>query len=621
MKKLLSVVFAVLLLLSLTVFPAAAEEPGYRIAIVQQMDHPSLDEIRTAIEAELEALSEKENISIEFKAFNGQNDASVLNQIGSQVVADGYDAIIPIATTAAQCMVTAADGTGIPVIYAAISDPAGCDLTGHPTVTGVSDALDTKFILDMMFAMDPDIETVGLLFSNSEANSITPIADAKAYLEAKGVPYIEKTGNTTDEILTAVSTLLGRVDAVFTPTDNVVMGTAGAVAEALTAAGIPHYTGADSFVEAGAFATCGVNYTDLGTKTADLALEILRTGTVPEFQVMEGGIITVNVGTAQALGLDVAPFYDMTSTVRELGAAQANTQTPSAGTSIVLSALELGCIYALVALALFLSFRILNIADMTTDGSFTLGCAVSATVAVAGHPILALPAAMLAGAAAGYVTAFLQTKMKIPSILAGIITNTGLYTVNLAVMGFSSNVSMLKSNTVFSLLRPYLGAGYRLIPAAILVLCIGVLLVLFLKTRLGLSIRATGDNADMVRASSINTGFTVTIGLCVANAMTSLSGAVLAQYQKTADINLGTGMVIIGLASLIIGETILPKGKLWLKALGAILGSIVYRFIIALALRMDLPSECLKLISATIVALAIGLPALKAVRKGGKAKC
>ena len=139
--------------------------------------------------------------------------------------------------------------------------------------------------------------------------------------------------------------------------------------------------------------------------------------------------------------------------------------------------------------------------------------------------------------------------------------------------------------------------------------------MLFLKTRLGLSIRATGDNPDMVRASSINTGFTITVGLCIANSLTALSGAVLAQYQKTADINLGTGMVIIGLASLIIGETLMPRGRLWRKALGAILGSIIYLFIIALALRMDLPSECLKLISATIVALAIGLPAIKGAMK------
>ena len=287
-------------------------------------------------------------------------------------------------------------------------------------------------------------------------------------------------------------------------------------------------------------------------------------------------------------------------------------------TAVIMSALELGCIYALVALALFLSYRVLNIADMTTDGAFTLGCAVSATVSVAGHPLLALPAAMIAGALAGSITALLQTKMRIPSILAGIITNTGLYTVNLAVMGFSSNVNMLKTETLFSMLKPYLGSFYKLVPVAILALLVTVLLVLFLKTRLGLSIRATGDNADMVRASSINTAFTITIGLCIANALTALSGAVLAQYQKTADINLGTGMVIIGLASLIIGDTLTPKGKLWLKALGAVAGSIVYRFIIALALRLDLPSECLKLISAVIVALAIGLPAAKAARKGGK---
>ena len=288
--------------------------------------------------------------------------------------------------------------------------------------------------------------------------------------------------------------------------------------------------------------------------------------------------------------------------------------------AVIFSALELGCIYALVALALFLSFRVLNIADMTTDGSFTLGCAVSATAAVAGHPLLALPAAMVAGACAGSVTALLQTKLKIPSILAGIITNTGLYTVNLAVMGFSSNVNMMRATTLFTLVQPALGSFYKLIPAASLTLLVGILLVLFLRTRLGLSIRATGDNPDMVRASSINTGFTITIGLMLSNAMTALSGAVLAQYQKTADINLGTGMVIIGLASLIIGETLLPKGKMWTKALGAILGSIVYRFIIAIALRLDLPSECLKLISATIVALAIGLPAIKAAAKPATSK-
>ena len=279
----------------------------------------------------------------------------------------------------------------------------------------------------------------------------------------------------------------------------------------------------------------------------------------------------------------------------------------------VLSALELGFIYALVAMALFLSFRILNIADMTTDGAFTLGCAVSATAAVAGHPFLGLPLAMLAGAAAGFVTAFLQTRLGVPSILAGIVTNTGLYTVNLAVMGFSSNVPMLKTQTVFTAVQALAGEGfpYKLVVAACITVVVCALLIFFLGTRLGLSIRATGDNPDMVRASSINTAFTITVGLCIANAMTALSGAVLAQYQRSADINLGTGMVVIGLASLIIGETLFSRGSMWTKALAAVAGSVIYRFIIALALRANVPSECLKLISAVIVALAIAAPALR----------
>ena len=282
-------------------------------------------------------------------------------------------------------------------------------------------------------------------------------------------------------------------------------------------------------------------------------------------------------------------------------------------TAIVMSALELGCIYALVAMALFLSFRVLNIADMTTDGAFTLGCAVSATMAVAGHPVLGLFAAMIAGSAAGFITALLQTRLGVPSILAGIITNTGLYTINLAVMGFSSNVPMLKTNTIFTMLEDLMGEGFptKLLLSAAITVVVCALLILFLGTRLGLSIRATGDNPDMVRASSINTAFTITVGLCVANSLTGLSGAVLAQYQRSADINLGTGMVVIGLASLIIGETLFGHGGLWTKAVSAVVGSIIYRFIIAIAMRANLPSEALKLISAIIVVLAISMPAIK----------
>lgn len=331
MKKLLAVLSAATLMTTLAACgaagtagvssavsePASAGEAAYRVAIVQQMDHASLDEIRTAIEAELDAKAAA-GTAVEYKVFNGQNDATTLNQIGTQIVSDGYDAVIPIATLAAQCMATACEPTGTPVIYAAISDPAAADLTGIDYVTGTSDALNTAFILDMMLAVQPDVQTVGLLYSNSEANSEAPIAEAKEYLDAKGIAYVEKTGNTNDEILSAAASMVGQVDAVFTPTDNVVMAAASAVSETLTAAGIPFYTGADSFVTAGAFTTCGVNYTDLGTYTADMALDILESGAVPEYHVMDGGIITVNTETAAALGIDYSAFSEMASQVVEV---------------------------------------------------------------------------------------------------------------------------------------------------------------------------------------------------------------------------------------------------------------------------------------------------------------
>lgn len=281
--------------------------------------------------------------------------------------------------------------------------------------------------------------------------------------------------------------------------------------------------------------------------------------------------------------------------------------------TIVQTALEAGVIYALVALALFLSYTILDIADLTTDGAFTLGCAVSATVCLMGHPVLALPMAMLAGAAAGFVTAFLQTKLGVPSILAGIITNFGLYSVNLTVMG-SANVNLYKSDAIFSLVKEtgFAGSWHKLLVASVVVLAVCVLLVLFLGTRLGLSIRATGDNTDMVRASSINPVFTITVGLCLANAMTALSGALIAQYQKSADMNLGTGMVVLGLASLIIGQSVISRGKSGILrgVVAVVVGSLIYRAIYAVALKFNVTTY-LKLITAVIVALAIAAPALK----------
>ena len=280
------------------------------------------------------------------------------------------------------------------------------------------------------------------------------------------------------------------------------------------------------------------------------------------------------------------------------------------------TALELGLICSLTVLALYLSYSMLNVCDLSTDGCFTLGAVVGATVAIAGHPYLAILAAMAAGICSGFVTAFLQTRMGVDSLLSGIIVNTALYSINIAIMQGASLLSMNKADTVFTRMKDFLESTplaqqYKLVVSVIAVAAVVVFLTFFLNTRLGLSIRATGDNADMVRASSINPVFTTTVGLCVANAFTGLSGCLLAQSQKSAEINIGSGMVTIALASLLIGRTLVPRGGILVRALGAVLGAFIFRVVYAVALRLDMPAYMLKLVSSVIVVLAISGPYLR----------
>lgn len=280
------------------------------------------------------------------------------------------------------------------------------------------------------------------------------------------------------------------------------------------------------------------------------------------------------------------------------------------------NALELGLISSLTVLALFLSYTMLNVCDLSTDGCFTLGAAVGAVVAIAGHPYLAIFAAMGAGVLSGFITAFLQTKMGINSLLAGIIVNTGLYSVNIAVMGKSSLLNMNRTETVFTKLKEKLTGTALENYSALIVILIAVVLVivflsLFLRTKLGLAIRATGDNPDMVKSSSINPVFTTIVGLCVANAFTGLSGCLLAEYNKSVNIDIGSGMVTVALASLLIGSAFLGRGKIPLRAIGVVLGSFIFRLVYTVALRFDMPAFMLKLISSAIVIIAIAGPYLK----------
>lgn len=284
--------------------------------------------------------------------------------------------------------------------------------------------------------------------------------------------------------------------------------------------------------------------------------------------------------------------------------------------ALIQTASELGLISALTVIALYLSYSMLNVCDLSTDGCFTLGATVGAVVTLSGHPFLALPAAMAAGIASGFITAFLQTKMGVNSLLAGIIVNTALYSINIAVMGNSSILNLNKTDTVFTkaldLLRNTpLMEQYKLIVALLAVIIIGVLLALFLRTKLGLAIRATGNNPDMVRSSSINPVFTTIVGLCIANSFTALSGCLLVQSQKSVNIDIGTGMVTIALASLLIGNVFLGRKKTPLQIVGMVLGAFVFRLVYTIALRFDMPAFMLKLVSSVIVVLAISIPYLK----------
>ena len=319
MKKLVTLFLFISMLVGLsacTSNSSTSTTKAYKVAIVKQLDHASLDEIANAICEELDAICEKEGITIEYgEVYSGQNDQTTLQQIASQVIADEVDVIIPIATLAAQTVTVASDGE-VPIVYAAISDPESAELTDISYVTGTSDALNTEQIMNMILTANPNTKTVGLLYSMSEANSEKPIAEAKAYLDKKGINYIEATGNSDDEIRQAATSLIAsKVDAIFTPTDNAVMAAELSIAQEFLEAGIPHYTGADSFVRNGAFATCGVNYTTLGQKTADLAYQTITegiesTGYAGTYEVMQGGIITVNKDTSNDLGISSNIFNE-----------------------------------------------------------------------------------------------------------------------------------------------------------------------------------------------------------------------------------------------------------------------------------------------------------------------
>lgn len=312
---------------------ATEEGATYKVGIVQFVDDASLNQIEAAIEAELDAKAAELGVTFNYKdyTYNGQADSSTLNQIAADLVAEKVDIIIPIATPTAMIMQAATEENQIPVVFSAVSDPLTAGLVDSleapgSNITGTSDAFNTDTLMDLMFAANPDIKSVGLLYNKSEDASTAAIAAAKTYCESKGVEWVEKTGTNNDEVSLAADALVAaKVDAIFTPTDNTIMTAELAIYEKFIEAGIPHYTGADSFALNGAFCGFGVNYVDLGTATADMVVDILVNGANPAttaVQTMSNGIATVNIETAEAIGLAYDMFDGLCDTVKEITTAE-----------------------------------------------------------------------------------------------------------------------------------------------------------------------------------------------------------------------------------------------------------------------------------------------------------
>jgi putative ABC transport system substrate-binding protein len=305
----------------------------YKVGIIQWVDDASLNQIEKAIETELAAKSAELNVNFEFTGhvYNGQADSTTVNQMAAQMIADEVDLIIPIATPTACVIQAATEDNQIPVVFSAVTDPVSAGLVSSldapgSNITGTSDALDTEAVFNLITAANPEIKKIGLLYNKSEDSSTKAIEEAKAYCEGKGITVVEKTGTTNEEVMLAADALIAEgVEAVFTPTDNTVMTAELGIYEKFIDAKIPHYAGADSFALNGAFCGYGVNYEELGTATADMAVDILVNGKKPgemAVQTLDNGIATVNTETADAIGLDYSMFADMCEALVETKTAQ-----------------------------------------------------------------------------------------------------------------------------------------------------------------------------------------------------------------------------------------------------------------------------------------------------------
>lgn len=613
-----------------------ANKDVVHIGILQYVEHPSLSAARKGFVAELkkEGYVDGKNLKLDYE--NAQGDQSNLQTISTNLLSNN-DLVLGIATPAAQTLSNLS--TDVPVLFTAVTDPVSAKLVKtmekpEGIATGTSDMSPISKQVELLQKVMPNVKKVGIMYTTNERNSEVQVEEAQKEFAKAGIDVLTKGISSTNDVQDTAKSLMSQTQVLFIPTDNMIVSAISLITELSKEMKVPVVGGSADIVEQGVLFTYGANYEALGRQTAKLAVRIIKGEDVSKVSAEYPKTLNVvaNDDMAKTLGIDLTSIKDESteasseeSQTATADSSKATTATPkkssqsdkkasNAWFDIILTAISQGLLWAIMAIGVFITFRILDIADLSAEGSFPLGAVSTAIMIVNGiNPLIATIGGFVAGMLAGAVAGFLHTKMKIPALLTGIIVLTALYSVNLLVLG-SANVSLAGQTTLVTVLTSELSLSKLnavILIGVIFVALVILLLVVLLNTQLGLALRATGDNLAMGEANGIKVDRMKIFGYMISNGLIALAGSLLAQNNGYADMNMGTGTIVNGLASIILAEVIvkyLPLGKrLW----SIVLGSILYRLVLVIILAMNVDAQMLKLASAVLLALILYVPEIR----------
>ena len=631
MKKGLTALMAVMLA-ALTLAGCSSSKNASKdvvhLGILQYVEHPSLTAARKGFVDELkkEGYVEGKNLKLDYE--NAQGDQSNLQTISTNLLSNN-DLVLGIATPAAQTLSNLS--SDVPVVFTAVTDPVSAKLvdtmeTPNGIATGTSDMSPISKQVELLQKVMPDVKKVGIMYTTNERNSEVQVEEAQKEFAKAGIEVITKGISSTNDVQDTAKSLMSQTEVLFIPTDNMIVSAISLITELSKEMKVPVVGGSADVVDQGVLFTYGANYEALGRQTAKLAVRIIKGEDVSKVAAEYPKALNVvaNDDMAKTLGIDLSSIENEATKASTDDSEKASTQASStakanptktsnksakkasnAWIDIILTAISQGLLWAIMAIGVFITFRILDIADLSAEGSFPLGAASTAIMIVNGiNPLLAT---------IGAVAGFLHTKMKIPALLTGIIVLTALYSVNLLVLG-SANVSLVGQETLVTVMTSALSLSklYAVILIGVIFVALVILLlVVLLNTQMGLALRATGDNLAMGEANGIKVDRMKILGYMVSNGLIALAGSLLAQNNGYADMNMGTGTIVNGLASIILAEVIvkyLPLGKrLW----SIVLGSILYRLVLVIILAMNVDAQMLKLASAVLLALILYVPEIR----------